>query len=104
LAPLLIKGEPLGREFIVSENWSQTTIVGKRFKFGRMNDTDKTIGKRNFTGFGDMMFDRQNDPLELTNIAASREYASEKKKLQRQLAQWEEQFPGEARKEVCLRH
>ena len=104
LAALLIKDEPLGREYIVSENWSQTTIVGKRFKFGRMNDTDKTIGKRNFTGFGDMMFDRQNDPLELTNIVASPEYASEKAKLQKQLAQWEEQVPGEARKEVYLRH
>ncbi len=104
LAALLIKDEPLGREYIISENWSQTTIVGKRFKFGRMNDTDKTIGKRNFTGFGDMMFDRQNDPLELTNIVASPEYASEKAKLQKQLAQWEEQVPGEARKEVYLRH
>jgi arylsulfatase A-like enzyme len=104
LAPLLMNGKPLGREYIVSENWSQTTIVGKRFKFGRMNDTDKTIGKRNFTGFGDMMFDRQNDPLELTNIVAVPKYAFEKEKLQKQLAQWEQQFPGEARKEVYLRH
>jgi len=68
-----------------------------------MNDTDMTIGKRNFTGFGDMMFDRLNDPLELTNITASPEYASEKAKLQKQLAQWEEQFPGAARKEVYMR-
>ena len=102
LASLLIKGQPLDRDFIVSENWSQTTIVGKRFKFGRMNDTDSSIGKRNFTGFGDMMFDRQNDPLELTNIVAVPEYAAEKAKLQKQLAQWEKQFPGEARKENYL--
>lgn len=104
LAPLLINGQPLGRDFIVSENWSQTTIVGKRFKFGRMNDTDKNIGKRNFTGFGDMMFDRHNDPLELTNLVAAPEYATEKEKLLKQLAQWEMQFPGEARKEAYLRH
>jgi len=102
LASLLIKGQRLDRDFIVSENWSQTTIVGKRFKFGRMNDTDRTIGKRNFIGFGDMMFDRQNDPRELTNIAAAPEYAAEKAKLQKQLAQWEKQFPGEARKENYL--
>lgn len=103
LAPLLIKGQPLGRDFIVSENWSQTTIIGRRFKFGRMNDTDGTIGKRNFTEFGDMMFDRRNDPLELKNIAQSPEYASEKAKLQKQLDQWEKRFSGEAGKEVYLR-
>ena len=100
LVPLLMNGQPLDRDFIVSENWSQTTIIGKRFKIGRMNDTDSTIGKRNFTGFGDMMFDRQNDPLELTNIAAAPKYAIEKATLQKQLAQWEKQFPGEARKEA----
>jgi len=93
LAPLLIAGQPLGRDFIVSENWSQTTIIGKQFKFGRMNDTDSTIGKRNFTGFGNMMFDRRNDPLELKNIAASPSYASEKTKILSQLDQWETRFP-----------
>jgi len=102
LVPLLMNGQSMGRDFIVSENWSQTTIVGKRFKFGRMNDTDHTIGKRNFTGFGDMMFDRQNDPLELTNIAAVPKYAAEKATLQKELAEWEKKFPGEARKENYL--
>ena len=98
LAPLLLTGQPLGRDFIISENWSQTTIIGKRFKYGRMNDTDKTIGKRNFTQFGNMMFDRKNDPLELINIAASPEHAGELTKLEKQLSQWETKFPVEVGK------
>jgi hypothetical protein len=99
LTPLLLTSQPLSRDFIISENWSQTTIIGKRFKYGRMNDTDKTIGKRNFTKFGDMMFDRQNYARELGNIAASPEHAAEKEMLRKQLAQWETQFPGDAGKE-----
>lgn len=63
-----------------------------------MNDKDKTIGKRNFTKFGDMMFDRKNDPLELKNIAASPEHAGELSKLEKQLSQWETQFPMEVGK------
>jgi hypothetical protein len=49
-----------------------------------------------------MMFDRQNDPLELTNIAAVPKYAAEKATLQKELAEWEKKFPGEARKENYL--
>jgi arylsulfatase A-like enzyme len=104
LAPLLINGQALGRKFIVSENWSQTTIIGPQFKFGRMNNTDQTIGKRNFTAFGDMMFDRQNDPLELTNIVTAPAYVAEKAQLKKELAQWEKQFPAEAIEEKYFPH
>ena len=100
LAPLLLKGKRLDRDFIISENWSQTTVIGKRFKYGRMNDTAKTVQRHNFVTFGDMLFDLLQDPLEQSNRVGSPEGAAEKKRLLELLDDWEKQFPGEARKEM----
>ena len=37
LANLLLKQKPLNRDYIVSESWFQTTVIGKNEKLGIMN-------------------------------------------------------------------
>lgn len=93
LTPTLLDGQSLDREFIVSENWSQTTIIGKRFKYGRWNDTSKTVVRDNYYKENNILFDRNKDPLELTNLVDSPEYSPEKKKLISQLDNWEAEHP-----------
>ena len=66
LANLLLKQKPLNRDYIVSESWFQTTVIGKNTKLGIMNP-NPVNPKRDYRAFGDMFFDRINDPLELNN-------------------------------------
>lgn len=66
LLPHLTEGKPLDRTVAFSENWSQVTVIGKRYKLGTWLKTDRSEG--DFREFGDMLFDLENDPLEMNNL------------------------------------
>ena len=66
LKALLLKQKSLNRDYIVSESWFQTTVIGKNEKLGIMN-SNPVNPRRDYREFGDMFFDRKNDPLELNN-------------------------------------
>ena len=66
LAKLLLEQKPLNRDYIVSESWFQATVIGKNAKLGIMKP-NPVNPKRDYREFGDMFFDRINDPLELNN-------------------------------------
>ena len=66
LKALLLKQKSLNRDYIVSESWFQTTVIGKNEKLGIMN-SNPVNPRRDYREFGDMFFDRTNDPLELNN-------------------------------------
>ncbi|UCD29406.1 MAG: sulfatase-like hydrolase/transferase, partial [Planctomycetota bacterium] len=82
---LLTEGRPLNRRFIISENWSQITAIGKRYKLG--------IWLKPQEGYGDMLFDRQTDPLELNNLAGKSETAGVKKQMRRWIQDFIERVP-----------
>jgi len=80
LVPLLTRGQPLNRPYIVSENWVQMTAIGKRYKLG--------VWLKPQENYGDMFFDRQTDPYELNNLAGKLEVA----KVERQMRDWLNNF------------
>jgi arylsulfatase A-like enzyme len=67
LADLLLSGKRLNRRYIVSESWSQATVITKNTKLGTM--IDPTIVHKNwdYRNFGDMFFDMKKDPLKVDN-------------------------------------
>ncbi len=67
LVDLLHNGSWPDREFIISEGWSQAAVITKDFKLGIMLDPTPAHPELDYREFGDMFFDRNNDPLEMHN-------------------------------------
>lgn len=87
LLPILRDGRRINRPYIVSENWSQAAIVTERYKLGIMLDAHGR-GEKDYRSFGDMLFDRDLDPLELTNLAGQQEYQPIQSQLRKHYADW----------------
>jgi arylsulfatase A-like enzyme len=66
LAGALTGGKGPGREYIVSENWSQAAVITADHKLGIWLDPAPI--PRDFRSFGDMLFDRVDDPAEIENV------------------------------------
>ena len=64
---LLMDGASMDRDYIISEGWSQATIITKENKLGIMLDPGDHYRKFDYREFGDMFFDLQKDPLEVEN-------------------------------------
>jgi len=89
LGPLLTNGTPTGREYIVSENWSQSTIITARYKLGVWQEPEAELhAKRDYRAFGDMLFDRETDPWEVRNLAGTPELAETEAALRAKLYLW----------------
>lgn len=69
------------RKHIVSENWSQTGVIADRYKLGIWLDPTTYAAGRDFRSFGDMLFDRKNDPDEIHNVIDKSEYTKVHKQL-----------------------
>lgn len=98
LAPMLQRGEPTGRRFVVSENGSQTAVVTPRYTYGRWNPPVNP--DRDFRAFGDMLFDRQADPSERHNCLNDPAYQAVLAEMKRWLAEWESTVSDEGRRAV----
>ena len=61
----LTAGVPVGRTHAFSENWSQSAVIGERYKLGRWIEPPNPAV--DFRAHGDMLFDREEDPYELVN-------------------------------------
>ncbi len=97
LAPTLRAGKPLDRQYVVSENWSQVTVIAKRYKLGVWLDPGRQYAQRDFRKHGDMLFDRQADPLETNNLTGTPAVAAEEQRLRAYLAQWLKQTDATGR-------
>ena len=82
LADNLRSGKKVNREYLVSENWSQSTVITADYKLGIWQEVPEAIANRDFRSFGNMFFDRKKDPNEVKNGYTNRSYASQVKKLQ----------------------
>lgn len=74
LAALLTGGKSAKRKYIVSENWSQATVITESYKLGIWLDPTEHARGRDFRSFGDMLFDRTKDPDEIHNLIDTPEY------------------------------
>ena len=87
----LTENKPTGRKYAVSENWNQATVITERYKLGVWIDPGP-IGKYkrrdNRQRFGDQLFDREKDPLELKNLIDDPKYTSVRKQLRAYLDEW----------------
>ncbi|GHU99754.1 phosphonate monoester hydrolase [Bacteroidia bacterium] len=78
----LTRGKKLDREYIVSENWSQATVIVADCKLGKWLEVPETIANRDFRSFGNMIFDRRSDPEEVNNIYGDKKYVAQTQKLE----------------------
>jgi uncharacterized sulfatase len=81
MADVLMNSGSMNREYIVSESWSQTTVITKEHKLGIMLDPTAVHKNWDYRGFGDMFFDMDKDPLEIDNRINDKKYQEEISKL-----------------------
>jgi arylsulfatase A-like enzyme len=67
MVDVLLNNGSMEREYIVSESWSQASVITKDYKLGIMLDPTSAKPDLDYREFGDMFFDRSKDPLELEN-------------------------------------
>jgi arylsulfatase A-like enzyme len=91
LAGTLENGSAVGREYCVSENWVQSTVITDRYKLGRWREPVDPSLHFDFREFGDMLYDRIEDPLETNNIIG--DAPGIRADLERKLAAWEAEHP-----------
>jgi arylsulfatase A-like enzyme len=87
LAPALTGRKPVGRQVAFSENMVQITAIGGRYKLG-------VWIKRFEPDYPDMLFDREQDPLELNNLIGQPKIAEVEKKLRHEIAAWMARTPN----------
>ena len=103
LVPTLVKGQPTGRVYSVSENWSQTTVVTERYKLGTWIDPTPRYAHRDFRKkTPDLLFDREKDPQELVNLAGKPEYATVEAQLRAYIAEWVGRTPDDGKKALSI--
>lgn len=90
LLPVLHTGKPSSRDFVFSENWSQVSAIGERYKLGHWIDPTEYKRRWDYRSFGDLLFDRQTDPLEVNNLDGQKTLREEQAHLLDEIAGWSE--------------
>ncbi|MBN2710958.1 MAG: sulfatase-like hydrolase/transferase, partial [Planctomycetes bacterium] len=86
----LVSGASVGRDYSVSENWGQCTVITERYKLGVWLDakTGKRTSDPQHIEYGDMLFDRMTDPEETKNLINDPALAEVKAKLYAMFEEW----------------
>ena len=103
LVATLTTGKATKQKYIISENWSQASIITDRYKLGIWLDPTAYAKKRDFRSFGDMLFDREKDPGEINNLIDDPEYAAVKKQLRGCFDDFVKRIPATGKEEVVRR-
>ncbi len=94
----------LNRDFIVSESWSQATIITQDNKLGIMLDPTDRMKQFDYRSFGDMFFDRKDDPSEIDNLINDSRYESMIDELRKNYQQFEQQVPDTGKRQAIAQH
>jgi arylsulfatase A-like enzyme len=89
LIPTLVAGTPPNRDCVFSENWSQVSAIGEQYKLGHWIDPTAAREQWDYRSFGDMMFNRRADPMEVQNIYGQISQRVEQERLRDRLTNWE---------------
>ena len=102
LVPTLVEGNPVGRTHAFSENWSQVTVIGERYKLGVWVDPGAGRKQRNWSGGAvrDLLFDRSRDPGEVDNRCGDAAIQEVESGLRRALAAWLQATSDAGRREL----
>lgn len=98
LAPTLLQNRSVKRDFVVSENWSQATVITKDMKLGIWLDPQG--GGPDYRNFGNMLFDYKTDKYELKNLYNSPDYTESQIKLMKYFKTFEETISSVGKEEV----
>jgi arylsulfatase A-like enzyme len=99
-AALYDSSAAIERPYIVTENWTQATVVTPRYKLGVWIDPGPGYA-RDFRGqFPDLLFDRINDPLETRNLIGQPQVAEIERTLRGYLRDWFEATPDDGRRQA----
>jgi arylsulfatase len=99
----LLSGKPMKRKYFVSESWSQATVITKDQKLGIMLDPTALHKNWDFRGFGDMFFDRKNDPLEIDNRIKDSRYQKDIAKLRGYYDEFVKNTPATGKEEMVMK-
>jgi hypothetical protein len=77
MVDVILNNGSMKRTYIVSESWSQATVITENFKLGIMLDPTLVHRDWDYREFGDMFFDRRIDRLEITNCIGDNSYRVE---------------------------
>jgi arylsulfatase A-like enzyme len=98
LSLILTGGSIAGKPFVVSENWSQVTVIGERYKLGKWITPGRKYASWDWgKTHSDMLFDRACDPLEVNNLIDKPELRNINRKLQEYLDQWTAGTPDDGK-------
>lgn len=100
LAKTLVDKVPTNRKYIVSENWSQASVITKEYKLGIMLDPTAAAPEHDYRSFGNMLFERKTDKYEINNRINSPELDSVKQKLTGYYAEFEKEIPDMGKTEM----
>lgn len=100
LHQLMKENKPLNRDYIVSESWSQATVISKDDKLGIMLNPTEVRKQFDYRSYGDMFFDREKDPLEIKNDINNKKYTSQIDQLRSYYKEFEENYPDIGKQEV----
>jgi arylsulfatase A-like enzyme len=100
LAQTLTKGKPMKRTYFVSESWSQATVITKEYKLGIMLDPTDVNRKFDYRNFGNQLFIRQSDSLEIDNQIKNKKYVTEVEKLQSYYKDFTHKNPDIGKQEI----
>lgn len=103
LAAVLLGGKPSKRDYIVSENWSQASVITDRHKLGIWLDPTEYAKNRDFRPCGDMLFDRLHDPDEIENVIGKAEYQEAEQQLRAYYDQFTRAVPATGKNEIIKR-
>ncbi|MEX0988378.1 MAG: sulfatase-like hydrolase/transferase [Bacteroidales bacterium] len=99
LAGVILNNETLDREYVISESWSQAAVITKDLKLGIMLDPSIIHKNWDYREFGDMLFDRTNDPLELENKIGDNFYSEAIDLLRSYYQEYKTQVPATGKNE-----
>lgn len=97
---VLLKNGSMNRKYVVSESWSQATVITEDHKLGIMLDPTAVHKNWDYRDFGDMYFDRKTDPLEIENKIKDLNYQREIKKLRSYYEEFVRNTPATGKDEM----
>ena len=100
MAEVLFNNGSMNRKYVVSESWSQGTVITKNHKLGIMLDPTVVHPNWDYRYFGDMFYDMDHDPLEIENQINNPDYREKINQLKSYYEEYVANVPATGKNEM----
>ena len=100
MAEVLFNNGSMNRKYVVSESWSQGTVITKNYKLGIMLDPTVVHPNWDYRDFGDMFYDMDHDPLEIENQINNPDYREKINQLKSYYEEYVANVPATGKNEM----